>query len=321
MDFKKLRAFALIAKYKSFSKTAIHLSVSQSLLSKYIGELENELNVRLFYRNGRGALLTAEGEELLNYAERFENLIEETVTAVRGLKATPSGEVTIGTSSAVGATLTVPLIMAAKQRYPLVKINIFEALSGHVHEWLNTGLIDMAVTFDTEGSPSLRHEDLVLEDLLLVSAPDAIGMSGEIPAQELHKLELVLPSRAHKLRILIDAYTEALGFHFRPNAEIDGLFPMIEAVRCGLGHTILPFGAIRHEAAVGRVRLSRIVSPALRRNVILSTSVDRVPSTANSVMADLIRSEVIALDKLGFWRPSDEMLRFADTVQLQQHYR
>ncbi len=315
MDLKKLRAFGLIAEYQSFSKAAVHLSVSQSLLSKYISELESELSVRLFYRNGRGALLTSEGEELLSYAKRFEGLIEETVAAVKGLKSTPSGTVVVGISSAVGATLTIPLIAAARERYPLIKINIVEALSGHVHEWLNTGRIDIAVIFDTVRNPSLRHEDLIEEDLLLVSPPDSdLSHGGCYPGDELMALEMALPSRTHKLRVLIDSYTEPLGFALKPVAEIDGLFPMIEGVKCGLAHTILPFGAVRHEATIGRLRLSRIVGPPLRRTIVLATSAERIPTTASRALADLIRSEVDRLDALECWRPGLETLRALQQV-------
>jgi LysR family nitrogen assimilation transcriptional regulator len=310
MDLKKLRAFAVVADFKSFSKAAVHLSVSQGLLSKHIGELETELGVRLFYRNGRGALLTAEGERLLSYARRLDGLVEETVAAIKGLRATPSGTVILGISSAVGATLTVPLLQCTRARYPLISLNVVDALSGTVHEWLNTGRIDIAVVFDAVRNSALLHEDLFEEHLLLVSPighalPDEV----EVEGQALRELPLLVPSRSHKLRVLIDDYCRALGFRPDPVAELDALLPLIQAVKAGLGHTILPLGAAEHEASVGRVRLSRIVGPSLRRTVFMATSAERIPTIASRTMAQLIREQCRELEALGRWHPDDATLR------------
>jgi len=310
MDLKKLRAFAVVADFKSFSKAAVHLSVSQGLLSKHIGELETELGVRLFYRNGRGALLTTEGEKLLTYARRFDGLIEETVAAIKGLRATPGGTVILGTSSAVGATLTIPLLKRTQSKFPLISLNVVDALSGTVHEWLNTGRIDIAVVFDSVRNSALLHEDLFVEDLFLVSPVDhRLPDSVDVQGSTLRDLPLVVPSRNHKLRVLTDDYCRSLGFRPEPVAEVDALFTMIQAVKAGLGHTILPFGAVEHEANVGRVRLSRIVGPSLTRTVFMATSAERIPTIASRTMTQLIREQCRELGDQGRWHPDDATLR------------
>ena len=310
MDLKKLRSFAVVSDYNSFSKAAVHLSVSQSLLSKQISDLEGELGVRLFYRNGRGALLTPEGEKLLFYARRLDSLVDETVSAVRGLKSNPSGTVVLGISAAIGATLTVPLIKRAKEKFPLVSLNVVEALSGYVHEWLNTGRIDLAVIFDETQNNALQHDDLVNEDLLLVSPADSPATENiTIDGSALRDLPMCLPSRMHRLRKLIDSYTGELGFHFTPVAEIDALVPIVQAVKAGLGHSILPYGSVVHDAEVGRLRIARIVGPRLFRKIYLATSMERFPTSASRAMIDILRDEVKHLDKTGNWRPTDAALK------------
>src|SRR5262245_65043257 len=65
MDLRRLRTFVAVAELGTVSKAALHLRISQSALSRQIGDLEHELRVRLFDRVGRRIVLTAIGEELL----------------------------------------------------------------------------------------------------------------------------------------------------------------------------------------------------------------------------------------------------------------
>lgn len=62
MDLRQLGYFARVAQVLSFSQAANTLGVAQLALSRQIAALEEELNLRLFIRTGRGVALTAQGE-------------------------------------------------------------------------------------------------------------------------------------------------------------------------------------------------------------------------------------------------------------------
>ena len=57
MDIKKLKAFAMVAEFGSFSRAAAVLGVVQPMLSRQVRALEEELGVQLVHRNGRGIVL------------------------------------------------------------------------------------------------------------------------------------------------------------------------------------------------------------------------------------------------------------------------
>lgn len=307
MELKKILALKVIANYGNFSKAAVHLSVSQSLLSKYVTDLEDEFGVRLLYRNGRGAQLTPEGMRLLDYTRRIEDLIASAASDLRGMKEVPSGNVCVGLSSAVGATLTVPLLAAVRRLHPAIHMQIAEGTSGYVHEWMNTGRLDLAVVFDKDEGPS-SHENLAQEELLLVSPSQHRADTAAGTGTDLRELGFLLPGRSNKLRGLIDAYTHELGFQLKPVADVDSLATMIGAVEAGLGHTILPFGAVRAALKEGRVTVTRLAAPGLRRTIYLAASTERVPTRAVQVVADLIKRITADLERQGVWSPSDDML-------------
>ena len=65
MDLKRLRTFVTVAELGTVSRAALSLRISQSALSRQIGELEQEFGFRLFDRVGRRLILTAVGAQLL----------------------------------------------------------------------------------------------------------------------------------------------------------------------------------------------------------------------------------------------------------------
>ncbi len=68
MTLQQLNDVIAIAEEGSFNRAAERLFIAQPSLSGAIRELEKELGIVLFTRSGRGAVLTAEGEEFLPYA-------------------------------------------------------------------------------------------------------------------------------------------------------------------------------------------------------------------------------------------------------------
>ena len=68
IKFRHLRTFIEVARQKSVGKAADVLAVSQPAVTRTIGELERELGVGLFERDGRGIRITRFGEVFLRHA-------------------------------------------------------------------------------------------------------------------------------------------------------------------------------------------------------------------------------------------------------------
>jgi DNA-binding transcriptional LysR family regulator len=66
MDLRHIRTFVNVAELGTVSKAAQRLRIAQPALSRHIGDLEQELGLKLFDRVGRRLLLTGEGEPLLS---------------------------------------------------------------------------------------------------------------------------------------------------------------------------------------------------------------------------------------------------------------
>ena len=213
MDIKKLKAFSVVAEFGSFSRAAAVQGVVQPMLSRQVRSLEEELGVQLVHRNGRGIVLTEAGSLLNEYAKGILATLARAESEVGALRANPRGNVVIGMPPSMGSVLTVPLIQKFRSEHPSINMRVIEGFSGYLLEWLLTGKIDVAVLYNAPRTKSLLSEPLLEEELFLIGAandPSALP-PGPIKAKRLAELPLILPSRPHGLRLLIDQALSGAG--------------------------------------------------------------------------------------------------------------
>src|SRR3546814_10305779 len=100
-------------------------------------------------------------------------------------------------------------------------MRVVEGFSGHLFEWLIAGKLDVAVLYNAPRTGNLRAEPLVTEEISLlgpVGDPASIG-NGPVPASRLAKIPLILPSRPHGLRLVVDTLLGELAI--QPRVELE----------------------------------------------------------------------------------------------------
>lgn len=132
MDFKQIEAFVNVVKYRSFSKAADALYLSQPTISTHINTLEKELNVQLIDRSGKEALPTKQGMILYKYGVSMINTREKAVFSLSSVSHQIDGILEIQASSVPGEYLVPSLIAKFRERYPLVRFYVEQSDSGTV---------------------------------------------------------------------------------------------------------------------------------------------------------------------------------------------
>lgn len=89
MTFNQIQYFCEVAKYENFRKASESLYISQPSLSRSISALEEELQVPLFEKKGRGIALTKAGRMFLDYARR---IVDECDSALDRMSELASGK-------------------------------------------------------------------------------------------------------------------------------------------------------------------------------------------------------------------------------------
>jgi LysR family nitrogen assimilation transcriptional regulator len=296
MNSQHLEYFCKVAEFGSFSRAAIFLGINQSALSRHVRNLERDLGIQLFYRNGRGVVLTEFGERLLARAARaLEEIALAKQEAVNARTETIEN-VVIGMTPTVGRVLIQPLARELTTEFPNIKLRFMEGFSGHLLEWLDAGRLDLAVLYQGWSGGRLHAETLINERLCLVSSKKAKKLKPRTPAAELKDYSLILPSAPHGLRRLVDLAAADLKIPLKIGIEADSFDSILALVKDNLGSTVLPAVSIQDELARQQLQASLLVKPEVTRTLILATPTNRPPVRGLAQISKTIKRELKRLE-------------------------
>ena len=306
MDLRQLRYFVAIVEQGSFSKAAATLNVAQPALSLHVRNMEADLGTPLLFRSPQGVVATEAGEILLRNARIIIDQFAIVQEEIRGHEAEPSGEVRLGLPGTISQILSVPLIIAARTRYPLIKLRIAEAMSGFITEWIRESRVDIAILYIPVEDKVLTSYPVLTEELCLLGPATPMEdvktpAFGPLTLKQVAPLPLILPSSSHGLRELLEREAVANKLPLNTVIDVDSYGNIKELVEKGLGYSILPFNAISREVREGRLRSWRIAKPELKRDVHLVHATDRPMTNAVSAIEALCRETLLQLAATGQW--------------------
>ncbi len=312
MEFDQLKAFLMVAETGTFSRAAIRLDTTQPILSRKVKMLEEELGADLFHRTGRGVVLSEAGKMLEQYARGILDTAVSARAAIQALGASPVGHVTIGLPSSIGTVLSVELVQEFRLVFPNVSLKVMEGYSGHVLEWLTAGRLDIAVLYD---SPALRSntidtDPILTDELFLIGSPQdpaRIG-NGPVRAARLAEIPLVLPSRPHGVRVLVDDAMARTGAGaVNVQTEIDAMHSMLALAESGTVYTILSYSSVRELVLAKRLRIWRIVDPTITRSLVITSTTHRPSTKPARALMRMFKEKIEAHVRDGRWAPPPDM--------------
>jgi LysR family nitrogen assimilation transcriptional regulator len=113
-------------------------------------------------------------------------------------------------------------------------------------------------------------------------------------------LPLILPSRPHGLRLLIDQVLSGAGISANVELEVDALPATIKLAEKRVGYTIHSYSLAHDLIEEGRIQCWPIVEPRLTRQLIMATSSQRPTTTATRALTNMVRSQVRELARQAF---------------------
>lgn len=269
MDFRQLQYFVQVVQSGSLTRAAEVLGVAQPALSQQIAKLEAELSEQLLHRRPRGVEPTDSGLILYEDALNILQLIDQAKDDVIRRGRAAFGKVRIGMPSSVAVLLAVPLVQQISAKLPGITLRLVEGLSESLNEMLSTNRLDLVFSFNPIEIPGVSHEPLLQEALYLVE-PGPGRNAGPVTLAEAVDQPLILPSRPHGLRVLVENSCNALGAELRTVHEIDSVPIIRDLVESGLAASILPLRSVQRAMAGRRIAVRRIVQPEIIRTLYLS---------------------------------------------------
>ena len=146
MDIKQLKYFLQVCKYKSFSKAAKEIYITQQGLSKAIGNLEEELQYPLFYNTAGGIRITPYGEYL---QKQSEHIVQEFDLILEGLNKMANineGTLTVCFSFGVINALSPDIISHFQENYPNIELVVKTYPDSICEEVVMNEYVDLAIS-------------------------------------------------------------------------------------------------------------------------------------------------------------------------------
>jgi DNA-binding transcriptional LysR family regulator len=143
-----LKIFVAVAEEGGTAAAARALHLSQPSISLIIKNLEREFEAELFIRNPpKGLTLTPFGRSKLEQARTLLSMAEM-ISEPQDAGVQLRGEISIGYFSTLGPSYMPRLIRHLKDTLPKVEINLREGDLSLVNRMLDTGQVELAITYD-----------------------------------------------------------------------------------------------------------------------------------------------------------------------------
>ena len=187
MNLHHLRYFVTLARLEHYTKAAKQLSITQPSLSHAIAALEEELNVRLFEKDGRNVVLTRWGKVFLKDVEEILAHLDSSVANLK-MTGTGNGTIDIGCIRVLGASY-VPALMrefikANPDKNISYRLHSEGGLTAEIIEGLKNRQFDIAFCSKYKDDPSIDFVKVASQDLVM-----AVPLDHPLTAQDTVKLK------------------------------------------------------------------------------------------------------------------------------------
>ncbi|MDR7072376.1 LysR family transcriptional regulator [Fictibacillus barbaricus] len=289
MEIRQLQYFIEVAEREHVSEAALALHVAQSAVSRQIANLETELGVELFEREGRNIKLSPVGRLFLQHAKSAIKAIEHAKKQIDEYLDPERGTIKIGFPTSLAGQLLPTVVSAFKREHPNIAFHLRQGSYQFLTESVKNGDIDLAFLGPVpKNDPDLEGNILFTEKISAL-LPDQHPLSEKrsILLNDLRNDDFVLFPEGYILReVVVNACKES-GFLPKIACEGEDLDAIKGLVTAGMGVTLLPDSSISETKPRFTVKVP-IEIPDVRRTVGLITPRGRELAPAEQVFYEFV---------------------------------
>ena len=172
MDLRQLNYFVQTCRFRSFSKAAEYIHVTQQAISKATRNLEDELGVMLVHRSPGGITPTSYGKVLLDRAKVILCESDNAIQEIQRLSAQHAATVSVGFTFGAISTLTYEYVFRFRDLYPNIKLLIQESSDKYCEDSLEKGQIHMACVVAPTDSRRFTSVEILSEPVYLLASSE-----------------------------------------------------------------------------------------------------------------------------------------------------
>ena len=244
MNLQQLYYFRTTASLEHYTKAARELNISQSSLSHSITDLENELGVALFIRQGRNVRLTRSGSFFLDYVNKSLDVLDEGCLKLQDFISQDKGNIALSYMSSLSEFVPYLVALYLKETGRIHTCFQFDQGStSSINAQLISGECDLAFTTLID-DPDIASVQIGSHKTVLVVPPDhPLASRDSVNLTTLQDETFITYDPQCQIRTFFDSIFEKL--HMTPHIAFTALSDpiIVGAVSARLGVALMSEGA------------------------------------------------------------------------------
>lgn len=235
MELSDLHVFRTVVSAGGVSRAADRLHRVQSNVTTRVRNLEADLGVELFLREGRRMRLSPAGSRLLAYADRLLELAAEAREAVQ--ESNPRGVLRLGSMESTAAARLPRALAFMTKRNPALTVELRTGTPRRLVQALLTGELDAALVAEPVDDRRLASEVAWVEDYVIVAGRQhpRIRTPKDVQGRTLLVFEHGCPHRAR-----LEAWFAEHGVQVAREIEMGSFHALLGCAVAGMGIALLP---------------------------------------------------------------------------------
>ena len=287
MNFNQLQYFCTLAETEHYTKAAKLLSITQPSLTHSIKELEKELDVCLFTKQGRNIKINQFGRFLYERVYPILEELEKTKYDMQVMVDPRKGVINLSFLHSLAQEFipnTISSFLQAKENSK-IQFTFNQATTNEIKSDFRENKVDIAFTskLDEEGITSIP---ILKQELFVITPLDhPLADKEEIDLSEAAKYPFVTYNETSGIRPIIDNLFKSMDIEPEISFQLADDIAVCGFVSANLGIAIVPniFGLDRFP-----IKVLKIKKPVYERYIYLSYSEDNYMSPPVQIFKDFI---------------------------------
>lgn len=255
MELKSLYTVKKIVETGNYQRAAMALNYAQSTITFQIRQLENELGIRLFEKNGKQMLLTREGEAIMPYIDRVIEAADELLHYNNGTDR-PHGALRIAIPETLATYKIQPILKRLKKEAPDIRLYLQVMNCYAIYDMLVDGKIDIALHYDIKKYPaSIEIMEIGTYPLVMVASPELGEADSDLITPDQRKSICHIENDRNALYLkILERYLKEKNITLETGMELGSIEAIKESVKNNLGIAYLPRFTVEKELELGLLK-------------------------------------------------------------------
>lgn len=294
MTLVQLEYIVAVDTYRSFVGAAEKCFVTQPTLSMQVQKLEEMLNVKIFDRSKQPVVPTEIGAQLISQARVILQESHKIKEIINSQQQDIVGELRIGIIPTVAPYLLPQVISTMMEKYPDLKLLIWEYTTEDIIHHLKTGVLDCGIMATPFGDPATEELPLYYESFVTyISKNSKLFKKKNIDPEDLEEENIWLLNEGHCMRSQVlnicrttkDNRLQGLTYH---TGSVETLIRMVDR---NDGATLVPELALAELTNKQLSKVRTFKSPEPVREISLVTHKNFIKKR----MLNAFREEILAV--------------------------